>query len=245
MATASFRFYEELNDFLPPARRKVEFVHPLPRGTTIKDVIEALGVPHTEVDLILVNGLSVDFSYSVRDGDHISVFPVFEAFDIGPLVRVRPQPLRVSRFIANVHLGKLARYLRLLGFDTLYRNDYCDADIARLASEEKRILLTRDRGLLKHRIVTHGYCVRATQPRQQLREVLMRLDLHRAVHPFQRCMSCNGLLAPVDKAAVLERLQPSTRRYFHRFWNCTGCARIYWQGSHYLRLQQLIRELGD
>jgi len=124
VSQCSIRFYEELNDFLPLERRKVDFSHEFQRRASIKDLIEALGVPHTEVDLILVNGASVDFSYIVRDGDRISVYPMFEAFDIQTVSRVRPQPLRVIRFVLDVHLGKLARYLRLLGFDTLYRNDY-------------------------------------------------------------------------------------------------------------------------
>ena len=243
MATAKFRFYEELNDFLPPARRKVSFEHAFLGRASIKDMIEALGVPHTEVELIFVNGCSVDFAYIVQDGDLVSVYPVFETFDIAPLVRVRAEPLRISRFVVDVHLGKLARYLRLLGFDTLYENDYADADIARLASQERRILLTRDRGLLKRRIVTHGYYVRATQPRLQLQEVLTRLDLYGSVRPFHRCARCNRLLVLVAKEVIRERLEPSTQRHFHQFWMCVGCGQIYWKGSHYERMQQWVQAL--
>ncbi len=169
-STCSMRFYEELNDFLPEPRRKVWFCHHFQRRASIKDMIEAQGIPHTEVELILVNGDSVDFSYIVQDGDWISVYPMFEAFDVQSLVRVRPETLRVSRFVLDVHLGKLARYLRLLGFDTLYRNDYEDASLARLASEERRILLTRDRDLLKRAVVIHGYYVRSVDPRRQIEE---------------------------------------------------------------------------
>ena len=243
METAWFRFYEELNDFMPPHRQKVAFRHCFNGRNSVKDMIESLGVPHTEIDLILVNSESVDFSYIVRDGDRVSVYPVFECFDISPLVRLRPRPLRVSRFILDVHLGRLARYLRLFGFDTYYRNDYDDAEIAEIASRERRILLTRDLGLLKRSQVTHGYFVRATNPHQQLAEVLDRMDLRRSLRPFKRCMRCNALLAPVAKEAIVERLEPDTRRYFDQFWMCAGCEQIYWKGSHYLRMRRLVDRL--
>lgn len=243
MASAQFRFYEELNDFLPSHKRSVNFIHCFSGRNAIKDIIEALGVPHTEIDLILVNGQSVDFSYIVQDGDHISVYPVFELFDITPLVRLRPKPLRISRFLLDVHLGKLARYLRLLGFDTLYRNDYDDSELAFLASTKRRILLTRDRGLLKRRIITRGYYIRATHPLSQLQEVLAQFDLFRSIHSFRRCIRCNGLLATVPKEQIAARLEKDTQRHFHQFWICNDCQQIYWQGSHYVRMQNLVADL--
>ena len=243
MSQCSIRFYEELNDFLPPERRKVCFNHDFQRRASIKDMIEALGVPHTEIELILVNGDSVDFSYIVQNGDHISVYPLFESFDIQPLVRIRLRPLRTPRFVLDVHLGKLARYLRLLGFDTLYRNDYDDAELACLAGAERRILLTRDRGLLKRAMVTHGFFVRATDPRRQIEEVLDRLDLYRAIQPFQRCARCNGLLAAVSRCRVWERLPPKTRLYVEAFWKCGQCGQLYWEGSHMPHIRRFIENL--
>ncbi len=243
MAAAQFRFYEELNDFLPAQRRRCDFDHDFVGRSSVKDMIEAIGVPHTEIDLILVNGRSVDFSYIVQDGDRISVYPVFESFDITPLLRLRPRPLRISRFVLDTHLGKLARYLRMLGFDALYRNDYDDQTLALLASAEPRILLTRDQGLLKRRIVTHGYYVRAVKPREQLEEVLARLDLYRSMRPFERCINCNGVLKPIPKEAISARLETNTLRYFQRFWSCEACERIYWEGSHYQHMQRLLQEL--
>ena len=237
---AHFRFYAELNDFLPVAKRQQTFTLTFEVKSSVKDMIEALGVPHTEVDLILVNGGSVDFSYLVQDGDQISVYPMFEALDISPLVRLRPQPLRESRFVLDVHLGRLTTYLRMFGFDALYRNDYNDDELAHISSSEGRILLTRDRGLLKRSIVTHGYCLRATNPRQQLLEVLRHFDLFGQLKPLQRCLQCNGLLEPVDKAAINHRLLPKTGEYYHEFCRCQNCDRIYWQGSHYQRMQQFI-----
>jgi uncharacterized protein with PIN domain len=241
--SASIRFYAELNDFLPAERKQRTLIHYFELSASIKDVIESLGVPHTEVELILANGQSVDFSYLVRDGDWISVYPMFESLDISPLVRVRPEPLRETRFVLDVHLGRLAGYLRMLGFDTLYRNDYDDQELARISSREQRILLTRDRGLLKRSIVTHGYCLRTTQPRQQLLEILRRFDLFRSIKPFLRCIHCNGQLEPVEKALIIERLPPKTGRYYQEFRRCRGCDRIYWKGSHFTRMQQFIESL--
>ena len=240
MNQAQFRFYAELNDFLPVEKRQRPLVHLFTLSGSVKDMIESLGVPHTEVDLILANGESVDFAYLVQDGDRISVYPVFESIDITPVLRVRPEPLREPRFVLDVHLGQLAIYLRMLGFDTLYRNDYDDEELARISSDEGRILLTRDRGLLKRSIVTHGYCLRTTQPRQQVVEVIRRFDLHRSIEPFRRCLHCNAVLEPVKKDEIADRLSPKTRDYYDEFRRCPNCDRIYWQGSHFERMQQFI-----
>src|SRR5919108_2652756 len=164
---ASFRFYAELNDFLPRGRRHVTFEHTVAQRTAVKDAVESLGVPHTEIDLILANGNSVDFWYHVRDGDRISVYPVFEAIDIATLTRLRPEPLRYVRFVLDAHLGQLARYLRLAGFDALYRRDFDDDELAHVAGRDHRILLTGDQGLLKRRSVSHGFWLRETDPRRQ------------------------------------------------------------------------------
>mgnify|MGYP001167373313 FL=1 len=241
--TCFLRFYAELNDFLPPERRRVCFPQVFQRHASIKDLIESLGVPHPEIDLILVDGVSVDFAYRVRDDDRISVYPMFEAFDIQAVSRVRPEPLRVSRFVLDGHLGKLARHLRLLGFDTLYRNDYADAELARVAGAERRILLTRDRALLKRAVVTHGLFVRAADPRRQIEEVLDRLDLYRAIQPFQRCVRCNGRLAAVARHQVWDRLPPRTRLYVEAFWACGACGQIYWEGSHFPALRRFVESL--
>src|SRR5690348_9509184 len=209
MPAAQFRFYEELNDFLAPDRRKREFEATFTRAATVKNAIEALGVPHTEVELILVNGRSVDFVYRMRNGDRISVYPTFEAFDIQPLLRVRPEPLRATRFVADSHLGGLARLLRMAGFDTLYENRRSDDEIRRLAEDDARIILTRDRALLMCRSVTHGCYVHALQPRAQFREIAQRLQLERSVRPFTLCLHCNLVLAEIDAAQVGDRVPPA------------------------------------
>lgn len=242
-ASARMRFYEELNDFLPAARRKTGFEHTFRRRASIKDMIESLGVPHTEVELILVNGESVDFSHIVMDGDVISVYPVFESLDIRPLLKLRPEPLRKNRFVLDTHLGRLARYLRLLGFDTLYRNNFHDAELARLSHDQQRTLLTRDRMLLHRSIITHGYFVRATEPLYQTGEVLQRFDMHRDIRPWTRCVRCNGELGKVSKAMIAHRLEPRTRRYYTDFRICHECSQLYWKGSHFRKMSELIRQL--
>jgi uncharacterized protein with PIN domain/sulfur carrier protein ThiS len=243
MPQASLRFYAELNDFLTPARKGADIDCAFHVSPAVRDLIESLGVPHTEVDLILANGEPVGFDYQVRDGDRISVYPVFESFDIAPLERLRAEPLRNPRFVVDVHLGRLAAYLRMLGFDTLYRNDYRDEELSRLAAGEERIVLSRDRGLLKRAAIVRGYSVRATSPRAQLEEVVRRFHLARLAEPFTRCLACNTPLGEVEKEAVADRLPPSVRDRHQDFLECPSCRRVYWKGTHYQRMNALVERL--
>lgn len=240
--TAEFRFYEELNDFLLPEQRKRTIRYRFSGHPGIKDPIEVFGVPHTEVDLIVVNGQSVGFDYQLQAGDRVAVYPVFETLDISSLVRLREKPLRNPRFILDVNLGKLAKRMRLLGFDSLYRNDYRDADIVNISVNERRIVLTRDRRLLYIKQINHGYWVRATDVEAQIDEVLRRFDLYGLIHPFVRCLMCNGVLAPVAKADIWDRLEAKTRLYYDDFYQCVDCRRIYWQGSH---MENMLQRLAD
>jgi len=239
----TLRFYEELNDFLPSGLRKLTFVHMITKGQTVKDLIESIGVPHTEVDLILVNGDAVEFEYRLQQGDQISVYPVFERLDISKVTRLRPQPLREIRFVVDGHLAKLARYLRMLGLDTLHENSYADSEIAEISVRDKRIVLTRDRGLLKRRIISHGRYVRNIDPRRQLKEIVDWLDLSQSTKPFSRCVCCNGLLQPVNKHDIKELLEPDTDRYYQQFWQCGECGHIYWKGSHYQKMEKIVSEI--
>jgi uncharacterized protein with PIN domain len=243
MVSATFRFYEELNDFLPPERRRRDFTVDCARRATTKHMIEALGVPHTEVELILVNGESVDFTRVLDDGDRVSVYPRFEAVDITPLLRVRQEPLRAVRFAVDSHLGALARLLRLMGFDTLYDSGWHDAQIEVMAGEQHRIVLTRDRELLKRRAITHGCYLHSQDAVAQLKEVFQRLDLHRRARPFSRCMRCNSPLRAVDKAQVRGLVPVAVQQTCQTFSQCVGCGRVYWQGSHWRRMRTLVDEL--
>jgi uncharacterized protein len=239
---ATFRFYEELNDFLKRQYRKKTFVRTFKGMTTVKDAVESMGVPHTEVDLITVNGNPVDFNYRIMENDTITVYPVYESLDISTLQLLRKRVLREPKFILDVHLGKLARYLRMAGFDCLYDPYYNDPEIIELALKQKRIILTRDKGILKNGKVTHGMFVWSVSPKKQFREVIKRLQLENFIHPFTRCTECNEDIRQVEKDEISDRLQPLTRKYFSVFYQCTGCKRIYWKGSHFARMKQFIDE---
>ena len=240
MVVVTFRFYEELNDFLAPDRRGSEFTCTCARAATTKHMIESLGVPHTEVELLLVNGESVGFDRLLGDGDRVAVYPKFEALDIVPLLRVRERPLRVMRFIADAHLGGLARLLRMSGFDTLHDNHFVDDEIERISGAEGRIVLTRDRDLLKRRGITHGCYVHAVRSAQQLREIVDRLDLARSFRPFTLCLHCNAPLRSIDKAQAAPRLPPTILAHHDRFSTCDVCDRIFWEGSHWRNMRSML-----
>ena len=241
---ACFRFYAELNDHLPPDEQHKTLEKAFFTPSSVKDMIESFGVPHTEIDLIVANGQSVDFSYLVQPGDRIAVYPTFESFDIAPEQRLRPQPLRNPKFILDVHLGKLAAYLRMLGFDAEYGRSFTDARLAQISASEHRILLTRDRGLLKHRAITHGYWVRETNSRRQIAEVMHRFNLARAILPFTRCMACNGVLESVSKEQARNLVPVRSLERYDEFHRCEQCGRIYWKGSHYTRMRRWVKELA-
>ena len=241
MTSVVVRCYQELNDFLPPDRRQTPFPCPLQRGQTVKSLVESLGIPHTEVDLVLANGASVGFRHKPADGDRLSVYPVFESLDISGSSRVHPRPLRGTRFVLDVHLGRLARLLRLAGLDSLYANDWDDLALSRLSRQEGRILLTRDRGLLMRAEVTHGYCVRSPDPPEQLAEVIARFDLTRAMAPFSLCLVCNEKLQPLPRRRARLAVPPGVARRYRRFRSCPRCGRVYWRGSHWEHLRRLLR----
>jgi len=239
---AEFRFYAELNDFLPPVQRKRTIQYRFSGHPGIKDPIEVFGVPHTEVELIIVNAESVGFNYQLQTGDRVAVYPVFKSLDTPPLLRLREKIAPKPRFVLDVNLGKLAKFMRLLGFDSLYRNDFKDKEVVNIAVTEHRIVLTRDRRLLFAKNISYGYWVRAVNVESQVVEVLRRFDLHSSIHAFVRCLVCNGELVPVAKADILDRLEPKTRLYYELFHHCVDCRRIYWEGSH---MEGMRRHLAD
>ncbi|MCD2450606.1 Mut7-C ubiquitin/RNAse domain-containing protein [Methylicorpusculum oleiharenae] len=239
---AEFRFYGTLNDFLPQSQRKQTMQYRFKGHPGVKDPIEVFGVPHTEVDLITVNGEAEGFDYQLQANDRVAVYPAFKSLDISPLLKLREKIFTHPRFVLDVNLGKLAKLLRLLGFDCLYRNDYLDKDVANIAVNEQRIILTRDRRLLFIKQITHGYWVRAVDVLTQADEVLTRFDLHDCITPFVRCLVCNGLLNPVAKNAIIGKLKPKTRLYYEEFHRCHDCGRIYWKGSHIEHMTQRYAE---
>ncbi|MDY6934302.1 MAG: Mut7-C RNAse domain-containing protein [Spirochaetota bacterium] len=239
------RFYEELNDLISKEKRKSDIEFSFSGRRSIKDLIESFGVPHVEVDLILVNQASVDFSYIVRDGDRISVYPVFETFPIDGVTRLRASPLRNLRFVFDVHLRKLARRMRLLGFDVYYEDGIEDSELVRISYQEKRILLTRDRQLLMRRSVSRGLYIRNTDPNRQMLEIVNRLHLRSLCKPFTRCIECNGeirdlLLDGDDFKERMHRIPEGVLLWCIEFSQCASCDRIYWKGSHYEKLRAIV-----
>jgi uncharacterized protein with PIN domain/sulfur carrier protein ThiS len=243
MKRVEVRFYAQLNDFLLPSQQARQLTWNFDVPGSVKDMIESLGVPHTEVDLILANGEPVDFDHRLQDGQRIAIYPAFRSLDLSAVIHMRREPMHSPRFIADTHLGRLAAYLRLLGFDTLYSSGYQDEELAKRSAREERILLTRDSGLLMRAIVGRGYCLRAIDPAKQVLEVMEQFDLVPSIKPFSRCMHCNALLRATSKEAVSHRLLPETKQYYDEFFICPECDRIYWKGSHYQRMQRFIESL--
>ena len=236
MSEVKFRFYEELNDFLNEKRKKNIFDFEVEGNPSVKDTVESFGVPHTEIDMILVNGAPVNFEYNLKDGDFVSVYPEFENLDIANLTHLRERPLRIPRFIADIQLGKLAKYLRVLGFDTSYSNKLNEKEIINISNDEKRTILTRSIFLLKNRNVIRGYWIRSQDPHQQLIQVIHFSDLLSGIILFKRCSECNGLLCTVPKEEIEDRLLPNTIKYFQEFHMCSNCFKIYWKGSHFKKI---------
>jgi uncharacterized protein with PIN domain len=242
---AIFRFYEELNDFLPAKARKKEQIYYFWSNPSVKDAIEAQGIPHTEVEIIIAGGESVGFDYRLKKEDRIAVYPVFESVDISPLLRLRPSPLRNIRFIVDQNLSKLARWLRLLGFDTR-----CEADLSKLqivndSLQEERVILTTNKSILKMKNVTRGYYVREQIIDRQIPEIFKRFDLRNRIKPFTRCMVCNGKLGPIDKASVTGKIPKRITEQFEIFMQCEKCGKIYWEGSHYRKIQLKLEQIYD
>lgn len=241
-----FRFYGRLNRFLPDDQEKRPYRHHFKGRQSIKDRIEVVGVPHTEVEVILANNKPVDFSYLVENNDRLAVYPHFYQLELEEAHRLREPYSGKPRFIADVHLGKLAKYLRRFNFDTIYRNDLQDDEIVETGVEEQRIILTRDHGILMRKQVTYGQFIYNDDPRTQLYEVFERYDLDKYYDgDGSRCPNCNSKLVEVDKKEIIERLEPKTKKYFERFKICRECDKIYWEGSHYKRMEVLFAKIDN
>jgi len=233
MSTAYFLFFGRLNDFLNREQKEQAIRVDFRERQSVKHLAESLGVPHPEIGAVQVNGQEGTLNTIMQDGDRAEVHPVPNGGSIEP------------RFILDNHLGRLAAYLRMLGFDCLYQNDYDDEELAETAQREGRILLSRDRRLLMRKVVAYGYCLRSLDSIEQLAEVIQRFDLTKRIVPFHRCLRCNHRLEPVEKEAVLDRLEPLTKLYFDEFQICPACKQIYWKGSHYEQMQGLVRRMTE
>lgn len=243
MIRITLRFYGDLNELVSTNHKQTVFERSLPGPTSVKDLIEGCGVPHTEVDVILVDGKSSGFSYLIQGGERVSVYPFFDAMDLPDGDRLQQSTLSDPRFLVDVNLGKLARYLRLSGFDTVYHTHAKDDDLVEQMLEEDRALLSRDRKLLMRKVVTCGYLPRSDQAAIQLEEVFRRFDLFDEVDPYSRCVHCNGILQSVPKEQILDQLEPLTKRHFDDFAQCPNCGQVYWAGSHRHRLDNRVKKI--
>jgi uncharacterized protein with PIN domain len=244
MGAASIEFIDQLNDFLPKKEREQTILYEFIGDPSIKHLVEAMGIPHTEIGQILVNEHSTNFKYKVQHGDAVTVYPASPQLDhLSGLFHDGGLTIE-PRFILDNHLGKLTTYLRILGFDAIYQNDYQDVQLAQIAVEQNRIILTRDRQLLMRKSIIYGYAIRSLIPEEQTAEVIDRFGLTPYIDPFHRCLRCNTPLEPVSKTKIIHRLEPKTKKYFHEFRICPNCDRIYWKGSHYDRMVRLISRLG-
>jgi uncharacterized protein with PIN domain len=243
---ARFRFYAELNELIAPINRYREVERHCPPGATVKHMIEVFGVPHTEVEWVIVNGQAADFNYRMHDRDHVAVHPASVAPEIAHTIRLPGRPLRGVRFIADAHLGQLAKRLRILGFDVLYDNAYHDRDLADIFIRDDRIVLTRDRSVLIQKTILRGCFLHSKTSNDQVREVLARCHAVDALHPFTRCLECNGALLDVDKQKVAHLLPERSGEAFDHFRQCKNCGKVYWGGSHKRQMQEWVaRILGD
>lgn len=241
-AIAYFNFYGSLNDFLHKSKKQSWIGYHFKEGSTVKDAIEAMGIPHVEVAEITMTNNPLPFSYRIQEEDKIEVWPYRHTSNFkNPFLSSEAE--MQYHFILDVHLGKLAGYLRLLGFDAVYQNDYNDCVIAERAYKECRIVLTRDIGLLKHKVIRHGYWLRSQQPKEQLKEVIKHFYLQDKFLPFTRCLCCNGIIRPVSKDAITDLLPLKTRQFFQQFFQCISCKKVYWKGSHVDRMMAFIEEV--
>ena len=240
MPKATFRVYEELNDFLARKRRKTDFEAEFRGKRSVKDMIESFGIPHTEVDLILVNGKSVNFDYILKDGDRISVYPEFESFNIEHVTRLRKIPIRKTRFIADINLDDIVKYMRVLGFDVYYDPLLSTKEIIDISRGEKRIILTKSRKLLYFKEVTHGIYIRPGKLEEQIKGIVDYLDIQGRANPFSRCLLCNTTLESVSKDEIIHRIPSKTRDYCDEYRLCTSCDKIYWKGTHYLKMKETV-----
>lgn len=237
MLEVKIKFHGELNIFLNRSGRNKTSIVGLNEHSSVKDVIESRGVPHPEVLLIMVNGKAAGFDYNVRDNDAIEIFPFTGDPDIEGLVE---NPLPEPKFVLDVHLGTLARKLRLLGFDTFYRNDLDDPEIAEIAGREERIVLTRDIGLLMRGCIKYGRWIRSQHTDKQIEEVIRRFRLTDRIKPFSICINCSGELAPASKESVKDDVEADTYTYYDEFLRCRSCGQVYWKGSHFKKLLKTV-----
>lgn len=237
------RCFAELNDYLPNHQRYNTFSLSVSQPCSVQHLVDLINIPSVNIDLVLVNGQSVTLEYVLQENDLVSIYPIFETFDISNITKVRKTPLRSPKFVLDVHLGKLAHLLRMLGFDAAYKNNFTDNMLIDISTKEKRILLSKDKTLINTNTLSHAYLIKNKEPRLQLLEILDKLDLYTLINPFTRCIECNSLLQKVDKKIIFARIPEAVRNWCNEYYICLSCNRIYWKGSHYKHMNSYIEEI--
>ena len=245
MPKAIFRFYEKLNDLLPKHRQKTDSEAKFKGKRSVKDMIEALGVPHTEVDLVLANSESVNFSYIIQDADRISVYPVFKSINIENLTRLRPLPLHKTRFVADINLGDIVKYMRALGLDVFFDPSLSPLEIITISKNKNRIILTKSKNLLKYKEVSHGILIRPESTTKQIACIIESLDIKDRIKPFTRCLLCNSPLENISKKEIEDRIPLRTKEFCDEYVYCRKCDKIYWKGTNYIKIKNMIHEILD
>ncbi|WP_022669122.1 Mut7-C RNAse domain-containing protein [Desulfospira joergensenii] len=235
------RFSEDLDFFLKKEQQGRRFALDMDRKASVKDIIESQGVPHTEVGRMELEKQTRDFAFIPGRTGALDVSGIKPPFDVLKPGFLRPRPLARIRFVADVNVMKLGKLMLLLGFDTACSSSFSDPEIADISEREKRIVLTRDTGLLKRKKIEFGRRIRSNLPYEQLEETLVFFGLSGKIRFFTRCSHCNKSLEPRDKADVMALLEPKTQKYFSRFFQCPECKKVFWKGSHYAKI---VRKLG-
>jgi len=244
MGIAIVRFYEELNDYLPKIYHKKEINYTFNSGSDIKEMINFFNIPPEKIDFIIVNGNSQGYDYVLKDLDFVSIYPAFESFDISEVQPLHKKPLRNLIFICDSHLGKLCKYMRMLGFDTLYFNNISKSKIIDISIKEKRIIVTRNYKLIKDCNVSHIVLIKSDNAKEQILEIISKLDLSESIEPFTRCLKCNEIIESIEKQDIYNLLPEKTKKYFDHFYICKNCNKIYWEGSHYENMLKFINSIS-
>ncbi len=231
----------DLVDLLPKNRRHRTIRLILDRRASIKDIIESQTIPHTEIGRMEMEGRQLSFRHIGENGERIHLHPFSRHTPLTTATVLRPEPLENIAFMCDSTVSRLGRHMRMAGLDTANAPEASLVEVGSQASAAGRILVSRNRDLLKCRTVNFGQLIRSVHHRLQLREVFVRFRPENLIAPFSRCLVCNSTLVAVDKEEILHLLEPLTRKYYHSFKKCSACNKIYWHGSHIVRMEQLLR----
>ncbi|MFC1744959.1 Mut7-C RNAse domain-containing protein [Candidatus Riflebacteria bacterium] len=241
--TAILRFYGELNYFLPDSVWHRPFYYSFYENPTFSDLMDSFKIPPEKIGLLLLDGEVVELSCPLKEGSRATFYPRFQNIDISEEISASKKPVVSPRFILPLNLGKLTKYLRMLGFDSICEPDFIPGKVDVLAMQEGRVLLSRSKKFAARKLYAECYVVKSEQPAIQVREVVNRFNLMPLVKYFQRCLKCNSPLKVMEKSEIYSRLLPYIRKNFNLFFICPGCDRVYWMGTHYKKMKEKIETI--